>query len=493
MTHFISRLSRSLPAFVLGISVSYPSLFAAPSDTIAPGDEAARYRLSQLSDQGQAELLTSVWPMRLQAVNIELNSLSDSANHPHSSSFDSSKPLSNTATQSLSFQLGSDALPFRAFDSDSRNATELQIARQDRFGPFRAKLSASWVDAPSDDKSLRLDGSYLAVDWSDWTLGFGQVDRWWGPGWQTSLILSNNARPSPGFFFERNTHRASERPIVKWLGPWHFTSFFNQLEGDRHVPHAKLLGARFTFKPLQSLELGLSRTAQWGGDGRPESWSNLVDLILGHDNVGSDGIDLDGSNEPGNQLGGVDFRWTTHIAARRISFYGQLIGEDEAGGLPSREIGMIGLDTPFETPFSQGFLFAEASDTGMNFLNGTMFNSTYNHHIYRSGYRYYGDAIGASIDNDSRLLTLGGYQEVGDGNSFTWKAHYASLNRDGIEARNTVSPTHYQTAGLFASYRHKLSEGATIGIQAHHFLNNSLPVDSGLSKSSVQLMVSLFN
>lgn len=68
------------------------------------------------------------------------------------------------------------------------------------------------------------------------------------------------------------------------------------------VPHAKIIGGRFTFSPFQSLELGASRIMQWGGEGRPESFSSFWDGFTGHDNTGTD-------NEPGNQLAGFDFKF----------------------------------------------------------------------------------------------------------------------------------------------------------------------------------------
>jgi hypothetical protein len=51
------------------------------------------------------------------------------------------------------------------------------------------------------------------------------------------------------------------------------------------VPHAKIIGGRFTFSPFQSLELGASRIMQWGGEGRPESLSNFWDGLTGKDNT----------------------------------------------------------------------------------------------------------------------------------------------------------------------------------------------------------------
>src|SRR5690606_10852460 len=89
------------------------------------------------------------------------------------------------------------------------------------------------------------------------------------------------------------------------------------------------LYALSAFKPRPWLELGLSRTAQWCGEGRPCDLETFGRLLVGRDNRSDT---LRESEEPGNQMAGYDVRvrspWRTVPAA----FYGQLIGEDEAGG-----------------------------------------------------------------------------------------------------------------------------------------------------------------
>ncbi|MDQ8186824.1 capsule assembly Wzi family protein [Pelagicoccus sp. SDUM812002] len=463
-------------------------------NSIEPGDEALRHHLQLLVDEGVINTLSTTWPLSDKEIASSIASLNeDELTAEQSQSLNAlQQRLLNTASASTVIQYGNRRQELRGFADDFREQGEIRFKSSEQVGLFTFHLQASAVDNPLDDKEVRLDGSYIAVDLKNWQFGAGAVDRWWGPGWQGSLILSNNARPSPGIFLNRNTTKAFNLPVLRMLGPWSFSSFANQLESDRHIPEAKLLGARFTFKPIDSLEVGLTRTAQWGGDGRPETWDSLKDLILGNDNVGDGGIELDGSNEPGNQLGGIDLRWTTRFADQSVTFYGQLIGEDEAGGFPSRKIGLFGVETPVNTDWSNGRIFLEASDTTMDFLDDRFANSAYNHSIYQSGYRYRGNAIGASTDNDSRLLTLGGMHEIGPLNSLTWKAQYASLNRDGSPGRNTVASSHEQTGIVSAKFERKLNEQVCLGVNATHILNDVTP-DSRISKSSIQVSLTIQN
>ncbi len=482
------RICSTIAATLLGCT------FASAQNSIAPGNESLRHHLQLLVDEGIVDTMLTSWPLSEKELSISIASLSLDELSPEQTRSLAflQQSLASANVQSATLQLGTNRQELRGFSDEFREQSEIRFTTAEQVGLFTFHLEASAVDDPLDDKNFRLDGSYVSVDWRDWQLGAGAVDRWWGPGWQGSLILSNNARPSPGVFLNRNTTRAFDLPILRKLGPWTFNAFANQLESDRHVPHAKLLGARFAFKPIPALEIGLVRTAQWGGEGRPESLSNLKDLILGNDNVGDDGLSLDGANEPGNQLGGFDLRWTTRIREQPVTFYGQLVGEDESGGLPSRKIGLFGIETPINNDWSHGRVFLEASDTTMDFMDRRMANGTYNHHIYQTGYRYRGNALAASTDNDSRLVTLGGYHELGDANSVTWKAQYASLNRDGVPAGNTIASTHEETAILSAKVEHKLNEQLRVGVRATHLLNDVSP-DSRLSKSSIQLALTILN
>ncbi len=47
------------------------------------------------------------------------------------------------------------------------------------------------------DANCAPDGSYLGVNVGNFMLSAGYIERWWGPGWDGSLILSTNARPIP--------------------------------------------------------------------------------------------------------------------------------------------------------------------------------------------------------------------------------------------------------------------------------------------------------
>ena len=145
---------------------------------------------------------------------------------------------------------------------------------------------------------------------NNWVFSLDQVSQWWGPGLDTSLILSNNAIATPALRLSYQGTEASDLPGLNWLGPMNFTSYVGVQEHSTPVANNLTWGARLSFRPLTQLEVGLSRTAQWGGQGRPTNLKSFTNLLLGRDNVGQGqdaSITID--NEPGNQLAGIDLKW----------------------------------------------------------------------------------------------------------------------------------------------------------------------------------------
>jgi hypothetical protein len=292
-------------------------------------------------------------------------------------------------------------------------------------------LNPTYAYRPEDDERLRLDGSYLAATAGNWVFGAGAIDRWWGPGWQSSLILSNNARPLPGIWLNRADATAPENDWLRWLGPWQLTIFASQFEHERYVPDAKLLGMRLTLRPLAGLDLGFSRTIMVGGDGRPENGSTLWNAIIGRDNGQL------GDQDPGNQLASVDVRYGFPLGSQSMAFYAQMMGEDEAGAFPARKSWLLGSDWTTQLLSSDQQWFAEYTNTlADDFLGDAMPNITYDHSTYRSGYRHYGRTLGASFDGDAKAVSIGLFNFFNSGSNASISLSYVDLNTD--DANRTI-------------------------------------------------------
>ena len=268
-------------------------------------------------------------------------------------------------------------------------------------------LNVAGVDDPPDGKDMRLDGSQVAVDFGNWSIAASTLDRWWGPGWDGSLILSNNARPIPSLAISRTRTTAPEWQWLSWIGPWDLSFLMGQLESERAIPDARFFGMRINFRPLENLEFGLSRSAQWCGDGRPCGFDTFWDLFLGKDNIGDDGTNFE--NEPGNQMAGFDVRWTNFWFETPVSLYGQMIGEDEAGGFPSRYLAQFGVEGSGVTRARTSYRwFVEGAATSCDAVKSAVrYNCAYRQAIYASGYTYHGRIVGHGLDNDARVVSAG--------------------------------------------------------------------------------------
>ncbi len=130
----------------------------------------------------------------------------------------------------------------RGFASTPREKGELEAGVDWTSEHFAVRLQASAAADPADDQTWRPDGSYVGVSLWNMMLSAGYVDRWWGPGWDGSLILSTSARPIPAITLERNYSEPFKVPVLKWLGPWRASILFGALESEREdFDHTPLL------------------------------------------------------------------------------------------------------------------------------------------------------------------------------------------------------------------------------------------------------------
>ncbi len=355
----------------------------------------------------------------------------------------------------LSAKAGNQSKLLRHFGDERREKAEIATRVTGVSQSFAWNIEAAKVYEPLDGEEQRLDHSYVATIWGNWILSAGAQERWYGPGWDSSLILSNNARPVPAVSIQRNYSDPFETPWLSWLGHWTLNAFAGQLESDRFVPHAKLLGMSVSFKPIDSLEVGLRRTAQWGGQGRPENASTFFDMLIGLDNCDEGDLDCASqSNEPGNQLAGIDFAWRLPTEKYFGSVYGQLIGEDEAGYAPSKKFYQLGYKNTFSISNLTVSGYLEYADTENEFAP----NVTYNNGIYQTGYRTEGRSIGSTYDNDTQSLALGILATHKNGDRYKLRIAKVDLNSDSTGS-HTINQTGISFTQVEIEYQHPTKYG----------------------------------
>lgn len=271
-----------------------------------------------------------------------------------------------------------------------------------------------------DESRANLDGSYGALKIFNQWVSFGAIPQWWGPGYDGSLIRSDAARPVIGFMMQRADQSPFETPWLSWIGQWQYQLSAGQLEQYHSVPDTKLIGGRFTMMPVSFLELGASRMMMWGGDGRPQSWHSFWDAVTGSDNTG------DPYSDPGNQLGGFDFRLKLQpLLDLPLSMYGQIIGEDEAGMLPSKNTYLAGIEGHHDWNRRQINWHVEGTDIRSEFGKE---NIIYTHFIYRGGYYQQGYPLGHAMGGDGQALSGKVELVLEDGQRWSTRLMYAKVN-----------------------------------------------------------------
>jgi hypothetical protein len=419
---------------------------------IAPGDIGLRHEIQLLADYGVIRGPVNTWPVAWDAVEADLRrAIDEEVIVPVAVKRAMERLLARAERESrrgkhrIKGRLAVAEKPtrIRGFSNTPREEAELS-AGYSWFGDYlTVDLNVTGVDDPADGEDIRPDGSLVALELGNISIAASTMDRWWGPGWDGSQILSNNARPIPAFTIDRNRTDAFKTKWLSWIGPWDFSFIAGQMEKERVVPNTRFLGFRVSFKPHPAWEIGLSRTAQWCGDGRPCDWDTFVDLVLGRDNAGDAGVTPE--TEAGNQLAGFDIRVSNHWFGTPMAFYANGTAEDEAGGFPSRYLVQGGIEVSGYVRSRWSYRwFLEYTDNTVKALSSEpIFDLAYNHpEIYQTGYRYYGRVVGHGADNDARIGSLGVIFTNTDATTWEFLFRTGELNRKReFDERNSLTPT----------------------------------------------------
>lgn len=430
----------------------------------APGDLQLRHDVQLLGDSGEINVTLTAWPLSIADLQIATDDIDQALLPPAMlAAYQRIKQRirSETATGSFhsGYSLSGSLNPrfVRTFENTPRDEGELSAIASWQGNRFAINLSATVAANPFDGDHVRPDGSYLGMVLGNWMVSAGWQERWWGPGRDGSLILSTNARPAPGISIQRNLSTPFNSKWLRWIGPWTLSSFMVELDDERDVDGARLIGVRGSFRPPNTgLEIGISRTAQWCGDNRPCDFETFGDLLIGNDNRG---VNVTVEDEPGNQLGGFDLRWRL---PRQIpaALYMQWIGEDGrgGGGAIGAWLRQVGVETWGFVGESTHRTHLEVADTtcrqgGFGFSDAVP-NCGYEHSIYRTGYRYDERAIGHPIDSDGLSYSFGSTLVQSAGHSWNISLRYMKINRIDAEiGRHTLSSVPVQIMDLQISHQ----------------------------------------
>jgi hypothetical protein len=440
VTLIAGRSCRPLELALAGMT-TLAAATAVAEPWVAPGDVRLRHDVHRLADAGLLTGPSLSWPIAWSQVAREL-ARADLASLRDGDRVAVERLRTRAAREmrtddirlEATLSVSADPTPLRTFESIPREEGEARLAADWVDQRFAWKLAATVVADPDDDHTVRPDGSYIAMSLGNWMVSAGYLERWWGPGWQGSLILGSNAQPLPSIALDRNEATPFDVPVLRWLGPWRFSTFMGQFESDRDYPEALLFGMRAEIRPHPTLQIAASRTAQWCGDGRPCDLGTFWDLLVGNDN------DQDLEEQPGNQLAGFDLRWSWPGARVPLAVYAQAIGEDEAGFMPSKYLGLFGLETWGDLGGGSWRVHAEYADTTCDFLSDPPeFGCAYTNTIYTSGYRYRARVLGHAMDADGESVGGGALFIDSRGRRWELQGRNVKLNRAGAAPGHSLA------------------------------------------------------
>jgi len=471
--------SKNFSLFQLGAAVS---LFSASYGVLAEpwvsaGDERTRHHLQVLSDSGTLTLPLTLgrnverYKRELDAIKVENLSKHQLWSYQYLRHAQDQAMRTNVTD----IQLHASSAPtsaFTGFNDTFREGTQSRISTAYSSNAFALKIQHEYVLDPIGGNPVRYDGSYVAGTLNNWVVGVGAIDRWWGPGWQSSLILSNNARPTPGIFFKRKDTAAHAHTTLGRIA-WDLSAFIGDLTETRSVESARLSGARLSVKPFKFLEMGVSGTQMSGEAITPPAADEAGD------NATPPPVDA----ITDNTLRAFDWRLGKGIAGIQAGIYQQQLKRTRGGpeNSPQESAKLTGLELSFSRWGLSNRIVFEQEDT----QNGEL--SIFDHPTHLQGYRHYGRNIGPAMDTASQASSVAGNHYFDIGHQFSWRLGKAKLNNDNIALEKPAGHPYGNTAIAldFATLKYNLpiTQSTQLELGLHYYstpLNTAdQPLDTG--------------
>jgi hypothetical protein len=268
--------------------------------------------------------------------------------------------------------------------------------------------------------NFTFDRSFLQYTSGIATLGVGAIDRHWSFSDKSSLILSHNARPFKSIYL-----RLKNEFEYNWMpskANWSLEVFNGLTKGSLNGSKSMLLGARAVLSPIKGLDIELVQTSQWGGNGYDDGVSALGAALIFDTN--------ENTHSNINKMAGFGISYLIPIDNISLRVYGQTIGEDEAGSLPSCLSYLAGVELSndkLKYPITVGI---EALDTRVDkSKNGNCGpNTMYNNNVY--SYTNNSKVMGAAIDTEGASIGLNVQSKISQKININFAVKSAIINNN---------------------------------------------------------------
>lgn len=413
------------------------------------GDSALRSDIELLADAGVIDNVTMTWPLPWTGILTEINAAKDldgqsdfvraAARRVRERAIAETRP--NTLTFGLNLDATNSPDTIRGFNALGRQKAQSQLTADYLGKTFVVHLAVgAQTTNRYDHQSLVLDDSYVAQRLGDAVVYAGYRSHWWGPGWNSSMILSNNARPFPQIGITRVDTSGFQSPWLSWIGPWQAEFFVGVLDGPRVNRNVIYDGLRFAFSPLRHLEIAFTRTNEMCGTGNPsgQPCKPLTDYFhLTNNNGGINRV---------NDEGSLEFKYSGMLSGVAYQAYVQFMNEDGPNPfIHSRTSHLAGAN--FEFPMRDGLgrltlEYASSVPTEHLWWGPTIYGFAYTNYQFVDGMRYRDRTLGFSLDTDSQLLSAQAMYADDDGRTYELTYYHASIsnpNNPGGIGQNVVT------------------------------------------------------
>lgn len=380
------------------------------------GDEQLRSDIEILAAAGVIDDITMQWPLPWAGVVRRLNtqSLAGQPGYVREAA-DRVRWMAGHEMQSgdvhaaATLDATNSAAVVRGFDALGREDIQGSVSAEYIWSTTAARLTvgAQTINHPGATTPV-FDNSYIAQKIGGIVVYAGFLPHWWGPGWTSSLSLSNNAQPMPHLGLARVSTEPFRSPWLSWLGPWQFEFIIGVLDGPRIARNTGYVATRVAFNPIPHLEVGFSRTTELCGTGHScvplRYFKSAAQTIASPDQT--------------NDQASFDFKYSNVFAGWPYQVYVQIMNEDNGPFVQSASSHLFGagifVPVGADNPVRLSFEYTDSIATANFFSFGKVLHGVaYNNAGYLDGMRYRDRSLGFSLDGDSRLLTVEG----------SWLAH----------------------------------------------------------------------
>lgn len=435
---------------VLAFICAFAPLAAAASPWAEVGDAQLRSDIEVLAAAGLIDDVTTQWPLPWGGVLARLENSDALEYEPEyvraAADRVEAQAQNAIAADRMNYALTGDFtnLPdvVRGFDSLGREDAQGQVSAEwmGEDSAARLQIGAQTLDR-FDNQTLLLDGSYAMHRVGGALLYAGYITNWWGPGWDTALSLSNNARPFPQIGITRMDTRPFSTPWLSWLGPWQIEFLVGVLDGPRLARNTAFDGTRFSFNPLPGLEFALARSQELCGSNQPPTaYFNGVHPckpFTEYFNVANTTAHPSASKDEVN----IDIRYTNRFGDISWAVYNQEMNRDTGPFVHSDTSHLFGASVWAPMNGTAVRFTAEYADTisTQNFFsfNNDFYGQTYWDYKYQDGWQYRGRTLGSSLDTDSRLASFHASWMGAHDWTYTLTYYHASISSPNTPTMNS--------------------------------------------------------